>query len=96
MKPLLEKDIQAQCLQYLSLVGIPAWRQNQGLFCDAKGKRRVKAAHIEGISDIIGLIPPIGRFLAVEVKRPGRHPETHQESLLGWVNQKGGLGVGVH
>jgi hypothetical protein len=34
--------------------------------------------HTRGGSDIIGCIPKTGRFLAVEVKRPGNNPTAEQ------------------
>lgn len=96
MNALLERDIQAQCLQYLSLIGCLVWRQNQGsLFASSNGKtRRIRFASIEGISDIIGCTPT-GRLLAIEVKRPGNHPTSHQQAFLDAVNRVGGLGIVV-
>lgn len=62
----LEATVLKDCLNYLNLKNIFAWRQNSGA---AKvGKRFIKFTSINGISDIIGICPD-GRFLAVECKR---------------------------
>ena len=45
-----------------------------------------------GVSDIIiGVIPPSGRFLAIEVKRPGGKPLAEQQQLLDTISEAGGL-----
>ena len=94
----LEADILRQCLDYLRLRGIPAWRQNQGgIRATYRGRRRfVRFAGIEGISDILGLLPPSGRLLAVECKRPGGKPSPQQLAFLEQVRAAGGLAVVVH
>jgi len=96
MKAPTEQDILRGCLDWLALHRIPAWRQNQGLFCDAQGRRRLRGASASGISDIIGVLPPSGKLLAVEVKRPGKKPGQHQQDFLQWVEGAGGVGACVH
>ena len=88
----------ADRLTYLKLCGIFCWRQNQGAITgEHQGKRRfLRFASIDGISDIIGLLPTSGRLLAVEVKRPGRKPTPAQEAFLDVVRQNGGLAACVH
>ena len=44
----------------------------------------------KGISDIIGIYK--GRFLAIEVKRPGLKPSEHQQAFIDRVNEEGGIG----
>lgn len=93
MKKPLESDIQKQILQYLSLLGIVHWRQNSGAFvvpAGAGSRRRYVRAGMPGVSDIIGLLPN-GRFLAIEVKRPGEQPTELQQAFLSAVNHSGGL-----
>jgi len=94
----LEADILRQCLQYLQLRGVLCWRQNQGAISGThNGKRRfLRFTSMEGVSDILGILPPTGRFLAVEVKRPGKNPTPQQAAFLGIVRQCGGLAVCVH
>ena len=44
-----------------------------------------------GTSDLIGVVPPHGRFLGVEVKRPGEKPNDNQKRWLAVVRQFGGV-----
>lgn len=43
-----------------------------------------------GIADILGVLPG-GRFLAIEVKRPGSRLTVDQDAFLGKINASGGL-----
>ena len=85
----LESDVLRAILQYLRLHKDVAWvaRMNTGAM-EVQG-RYVKFA-FKGCSDIIGQMRD-GRFLAVEVKRPGKIPSANQDSFLRMVNQHGGL-----
>lgn len=89
-----EADLQRNILQLLRLKGILAWRQNQGgLKAEYHGKKRfVRFASMPGISDIIGVLPG-GRFLAIEVKRPGEVPTVEQTAFLDMVRANGGFVV---
>jgi hypothetical protein len=86
------------CLQLLKLRGIPAWRQNQGAL--REGKRFVRFASAEGISDIVGCLPPPpdvapelfgGRMLCVECKRPGGRLTAAQRRFLERMEAAGAL-----
>lgn len=92
-----ETDIVRQCLELLQLRGIPAYRQNQGgMTAEYKGKARfIKFAGAKGISDIIGIVPPNGRYLAVECKMPGKKPTEEQTLFLERIRSCGGLSVVV-
>lgn len=46
--------------------------------------------HPKGISDILGIFR--GRFLAIEVKRPGLNLTEHQTRFIERVNAEGGIG----
>lgn len=93
-----EADILRDCLTLLKLKGILCWRQNQGAITgEHNGKKRfLRFASMPGLSDILGVLPPSGRLLAVECKRPGRKPTPEQEVFLDVVRQCGGLAVCVH
>ncbi len=93
-----EADILRTCLAWLRLQGVYCWRQNQGALSTAsQGKRRFfRFAGVEGISDIIGLLRPSGRLLAIEVKRPGRQPTPEQDTFLDVIRASGGLALCVH
>lgn len=95
-KPPLEQEILRQCLQWLRLHRVFAWRQNQGAMTGThKGKRwHLQFAGVEGISDIIGVLPG-GRFLAAECKRAGNKPTPTQTAFLEDVNRRGGVGIVV-
>lgn len=73
-----ESDITKQIRSYLNLMGIPHWKIWQG------------AMSFKGISDIIGVLPD-GKFLAIEVKRPGRKPTERQKQFLEQVKAAGGV-----
>ncbi len=92
-----EADVLKACLDYLRLRRIPAWRQNQGAVAgEHKGKRRfLRFAAVDGISDILGLLPPSGRLLAVECKRPGGKLSAHQQVFLKMIEAAGGLALCV-
>ena len=97
MKKYRETDLVRQCLELLQLRGIPAYRQNQGgMTAEYKGKARfIKFAGAKGISDIIGIVPPNGRYLAVECKMPGNKPTEDQTLFLDKIKSCGGLAVVV-
>jgi hypothetical protein len=93
-----EVDILRTCLGWLRLQGVCCWRQNQGaLSAVSRGKRRFfRFAGVEGISDIIGLLRPTGRLLAIEIKRPGQRPTPEQAAFLDVIRASGGLALCVH
>lgn len=45
----------------------------------------------KGVSDIIGIYK--GRFLAIEVKKPGAKPTNHQWNFLKAVHENGGIAL---
>lgn len=75
-----ESDIQRACLELLARHPKVAWavRMNAGAF---KVEDRFVRAAFKGCSDIIGQLKD-GRFLAVEVKRPGNVPNYRQAAFL--------------
>jgi hypothetical protein len=93
-----EIDIIRVCLSWLRLHGVYCWRQNQGAVTAVwHGEPRFfRFASVPGISDIIGLLPPTGRLLAVEVKRPGERPRAEQQVFLDVIRANGGLAMCVH
>lgn len=98
MRDIRETDILRICLRWLQLQGIYCWRQNQGaLSAVSRGKRRFfRFATATGISDIVGLLRPAGRFLAVEIKRPGRSLTVEQAAFLATIRDHGGVALCVH
>lgn len=91
-----EKSIQNGILEYLAVVGIVAKRNNSGFIHleNREGKKRGINIGEAGWPDIIGSIPPNGRFLGIEVKRVGKAPTELQKMKLEELRKSGAL-VGV-
>lgn len=60
-----ERIIQAQILSWLESTGILHWRANSG--CVWVHGRRISLGP-DGISDVVVVVPPSGRFLGLEIK----------------------------
>ena len=108
-----EQSIVNACLDLLKFRGAFAWRVNQGAV-KTEG-RFIRFNRVEGCSDIVGVLPAgrtydfspcgsftevlAGRFLALEVKRPGlgkrSKPEPHQQAFLDRITACGGLALCV-
>lgn len=86
-----EGDLVRQCLAYLALQNIPAWRMNTG--ATRAGERFIRFG-TPGMADIIGIYPG-GRFLAVETKSPKGRLRPTQEVWLGRVRDAGGVALVV-
>ncbi len=78
MSNITEKMIENQILTFLANKKIFAWKnQSLGVYDPKKGAfRRKPANHINGVSDILGIIE--GKFLAIEVKKPYVSKKTMQ------------------
>jgi Holliday junction resolvase len=73
-----EQDIQGKIMDYISSIGgIPLKYNNMGIYATA------------GVSDIIACIK--GRFVAIEVKKPGNTPSKLQENFIDSVNLINGV-----
>ena len=84
------------CLQWLELHKIPAWKMNTGanvIPATARTKERFVRYAFPGCSDIIGIIPRDGRFLAVECKTGRGELSEDQVVFAKMVEQAGGLYV---
>jgi hypothetical protein len=88
----LERQVKRACQEALAARRIFAWRTNSGGMKNPRGQY-VQFAGVSGLADLIGLLAPTGRFLAVEVKRPGEQPTDEQRAFLNRVNDAGGLGI---
>jgi hypothetical protein len=92
---LSEGVIQAQILNYLAFQRIFAWRQNSvGVYDPIKKiyRKQTGKFYIKGVSDILAVLAPTGRLLAIEVKKVGGYPSKEQKAFLENVNAGGGLG----
>jgi hypothetical protein len=89
----LESEVLKQCLDYLQMRGIFAFRNNTGAL--KIGKRLVRFG-MPGSSDILGILPN-GQFLAVECKREkGGILSDKQVEFLNRIKVNGGVAVVVH
>jgi hypothetical protein len=77
-----ETEITKECREYLRQNNIWHYKQWQGL------------GSLHGISDIIGIYK--GKYLAIEVKRPGLDPTDKQQIFLERVYNEGGFAVCIH
>ena len=93
MKAPSESGILRACLQLLALRGVPCWRANTGA---ARFGGRFVKFNVAGCADVIGCLPPSGRLLAVEVKKPGGRVRPAQRAFLARVATAGGLALVVH
>ena len=92
----LEKDVQKLCIEWLAAWGATAVRINSGGM--AVEKRFVRFNDQPGCSDVLACLPPNGRMLALELKRPGLDRTTakrkaEQESFRAKVVKSGGLAL---
>jgi hypothetical protein len=46
-----------------------------------------------GSADILGILRPSGRFLAIEVKKPGEKPSDEQIAFLLAIRDAGGVAI---
>lgn len=92
-----EAEIQRAILELLRVLAIPAWRQNSGAFVlnVGQGKPRFFRAGVKGNSDILACLPPSGKLLALEVKRPGNKLTLEQDAFLTAIAHAGGIGAMV-
>src|SRR3990167_10893916 len=88
-----EQDIVNSILDYLNLKGHRCWRNNTGAFpFESKGVRRYIRAGFPGSSDIIGIAKD-GKFIAVEVKKPGGKLTENQMKFLEMIGNNGGYAI---
>jgi hypothetical protein len=91
MKAPSETGLVRDCLQFLA-IRCPAavvWRQNSG--ATKIGDRFFRSASLNGISDILAVMPPRGRLLAAECKSEKGRLRDSQEEFLARVRAVGGV-----
>lgn len=78
MKQKEEQKVQDSIMKYIKSIGGLPIKQNQiGIYGQA------------GVPDILACIK--GRFVAIEVKKPGEKPKPHQVAFIDAINKKGGI-----
>jgi hypothetical protein len=91
VKKQTESDVLRQCLDYLQIKGILAWRSNQIPARTKTGGYR-KFVGRKGVADILGCLDD-GRLLAVEVKSATGKLKPEQELFLSAVRDRGGVAL---
>jgi len=86
-----EHHIQLGLIEYLSYKNVYIWRNNSGALPDKRGIP-VRFGKV-GSSDILGVQGGTGKFIAIEVKRPGMSykPTQPQLDFLQEIHEHGGL-----
>jgi hypothetical protein len=88
MSELNERVLQRQFLSYLQSRGFKAWLDRQTVGKPGYGTIRSS----KGVADILAVVPPMGRFLAIEVKMKKGVLSQEQRDFLSDVRSKGGVG----
>lgn len=88
-----EAQILQECRIEASACGAIIWRNNTGKFQDKTG-RWVQFGLCVGSSDLIGIYK--GRFLALEIKKPGGAVRPEQKQFIDMVNKAGGIGAIIY
>lgn len=90
-----EKEIQnAIRLAFSKRLDVCLWRNSTGMFQTMDG-RPTRAGLAVGSADLIGMVAPLGRLLALEVKRPGEKASEQQLKFLELVRSMGGIAAVV-
>lgn len=87
-----ETAIKRQICSWLQLNGIFIFTHDSvGIYDPIKKKFRLNKDpfRLRGVSDLLGLYN--GKFLAIEVKRPGTYPTKEQKEFIKKVNKLGGI-----
>lgn len=92
-----ESELVKSILEYLVWKKIFAWRNNTGaVVAENKGKKRFFRFGLVGSADILAILPPNGRLLAIECKREGNVPTEAQRRFLEQIKASGGLATVVY
>lgn len=94
VKKAKEQDSIKPILQYLAFANVMAFRLNSGKVQTATGSWVQLAP--KGASDIVGILPETrtafsGRWLCVELKRPGGKLRKEQAAWLDMMRERGAL-----
>lgn len=87
-----EKQIQNEILHFLRILGVYCWQNDSvGIYDPVKKiyRKNRSAYHLNGVSDILGIIG--GRFLAIEVKSETGRLTPEQRVFIAHINEEGGV-----
>lgn len=85
-----ESAILKRVMMEASKLGLRVWRNNTGALRDQEG-RLVRYGLCVGSSDLIGIYK--GRFVAIEVKAPGKQPTEEQVKFLAAIRKNQGIAL---
>lgn len=86
-----ERDIQHQI--QISTAYLVAWFRNQNGHYEQDGRHITYGIGGKGGADLIGIRRRDGRWVAVEVKAPGKKPRPEQERFLALVRSCNGIAL---
>lgn len=84
-----ETNILKLCMVAAAECGAVVWRNNIGQYKDGQRVIRYGVCNPGG-ADLIGLTDT-GKFLAIEIKRPGELPRPAQAAFLDAIRRMGGI-----
>jgi hypothetical protein len=89
-----EREIQKEILAYLQTVrSVVAWKNGTGSFRAVyNGEERFVRIGKKGIADVLGIVAPRGRLLALEVKSLDGRMTPEQADFIMTVKRMGGIG----
>lgn len=90
----LEREIEIRIRVAICAAGVLCWKHTVET-CVCCGQRPTQRTGLGiGCADLICIVPPFGRFLAIEVKRPSTRNakrDEHQRKWMGIVRRHGGV-----
>lgn len=90
-KPQPERLIQNEIVNFLNIKGLFCWSNKNGATYDPRTKAYRANSTLKGISDILGLTPKTGTFVAIEVKTKTGRVSKEQKIFLEGIRQSGGI-----
>jgi hypothetical protein len=93
-----ESELQSEIRRALRAVpGLVLWRNNVGVSVRRapSGTHTTRYGLVPGASDLIGILAPSGRFVALEVKTPRGRVSPEQRMFLDLVRSRGGIAAVV-
>lgn len=90
----LEREIEIRIMTTLAAAGVLTMKHTVAACYRCRAKPGARTGLGLGCADLICVVPPFGRFLAIEVKRPSTRNakrDEHQRKWMGIVRRKGGI-----